>query len=151
LQAVVHPAAATTADADDEEEEEGGRRRRRRRRRRRSTLAVASTPPLSPRGWGATGMSVRADGWLLLLLPCYARTQGERLVARVRRRAFGALLRKDVAYFDRRRSGDALSKISADTVVLSKAFFECSAAARSGLSVIGGVGLLLWISPPLVR
>ena len=76
---------------------------------------------------------------------------GERLVARLRKDTFRSLLAKDVSYFDAHRSGDMLSKISADTVVLSKAFFECSAAARSGLSVIGGVGLLLWISPPLVR
>jgi ABC-type multidrug transport system fused ATPase/permease subunit len=55
----------------------------------------------------------------------------------------------DVAYYDARRSGDMLSKISADTVVLSKAFFECSAAARSAISAVGGTGLLLYISPPL--
>ena len=74
---------------------------------------------------------------------------GERLVARLRKQTFAALLRKDVAYFDARRSGDMLSKISADTVVLSKAFFECSAAVRSSISAIGGAGLLLYISPPL--
>ena len=31
---------------------------------------------------------------------------GERLVARLRRRTFAALLSKDVAYFDARRSGE---------------------------------------------
>jgi ABC-type multidrug transport system fused ATPase/permease subunit len=77
------------------------------------------------------------------------RLAGERLVARLRRQTFSALLAKDIAYFDARRSGDMLSKISADTVVLSKAFFECSAAARSAISMTGGVGLLLYISPPL--
>ena len=74
---------------------------------------------------------------------------GERLVARLRKDTFRSLLAKDVSYFDAHRSGDMLSKISADTVVLSKAFFECSAAARSGISAVGGTGLLLYISPPL--
>jgi hypothetical protein len=74
---------------------------------------------------------------------------GERLVARLRTQTFAALLAKDVAYYDARRSGDMLSRISADTIVLSKAFFECSAAARSAISAVGGAGLLLYISPPL--
>ena len=63
--------------------------------------------------------------------------------------ATGLAMLPDVAYYDARRSGDMLSKISADTVIISKAFFECSAAARSAISAVGGTGLLLYISPPL--
>ena len=74
---------------------------------------------------------------------------GERLVARLRKNLFTSLLRKETAYFDTHRSGDMLSRISADTVVVSKAFFECSAAVRSSISAVGGAGILLWISPKL--
>ena len=98
-------------------------------------------------------MPARCDFLLMIalarLMHCYNLHGTGHVVLSVTTRRWAICGELDVAYYDARRSGDMLSKISADTVVLSKAFFECSAAARSAISAVGGTGLLLYISPPL--
>ena len=46
---------------------------------------------------------------------------GERTVARLRRRLFSAVLNQEVAFFDSMRTGDIMTRLTADTQVVQRA------------------------------
>ena len=46
---------------------------------------------------------------------------GERIVARLRRRLFSAVLNQEVAFFDSMRTGDIMTRLTADTQVVQRA------------------------------
>ena len=75
---------------------------------------------------------------------------GERIVANLRTQLFEAILGQDVAFFDARRTGELTNRLAADTTVLQNSVtVNVSMALRHTLGVIGGVGLLIWMSPRL--
>ena len=77
-------------------------------------------------------------------------TVGERIVASLRKRLYGQIMIQETAFFDERRTGELLSRLSADAGVLQNAVsVNISMTLRSAASTIGGVGLLFWISPTL--
>ncbi len=75
---------------------------------------------------------------------------GYRVVADIRQKLFDAMLQQDVAFFDRARLGDLLSRLSSDTELLQRALtINISVAIRYLIQVIGGVVLMLFISVKL--
>ncbi|TVR02111.1 MAG: ATP-binding cassette domain-containing protein [Deltaproteobacteria bacterium] len=75
---------------------------------------------------------------------------GERVVARLRSQLFAHLVALDVAFFDRRRTGELLNRLASDTAVLQNTVtVNVSMALRSLVSVLGGMALLWWTSPTL--
>ena len=75
---------------------------------------------------------------------------GERIVLRLRQRLYDALLNQEIAFFDRRRTGELLSRLMADvTVVQSVLTSNLSLACRSVLLVVGGIAMLFVSSPTL--
>ena len=75
---------------------------------------------------------------------------GERVVTRLRTQLFERLLAQDIGFFDERRTGELMSRISSDTGVLQNAVSaNISMALRFLASVIGGVALLFYTSPRL--
>ncbi|MFO0683505.1 MAG: ABC transporter transmembrane domain-containing protein [Sandaracinus sp.] len=77
-------------------------------------------------------------------------TAGERIVARLREQCYRAILDQEIAFFDERRTGDLLSRLSADTSVLQNAVsVNVSMALRNGATAIGGLVLLFYTSPSL--
>jgi ATP-binding cassette subfamily B protein len=77
-------------------------------------------------------------------------TAGERIVARLREDCYRAILRQEIAFFDERRTGDLLSRLSADTSVLQNAVsVNVSQGLRNLATAIGGVVLLFYTSPSL--
>lgn len=71
---------------------------------------------------------------------------GEHIVTRLRAQIFDALLRHDIAFFDERRTGELLSRISNDASILQNTVsVNVSMALRNGLTVIGGL-VLLWLT-----
>ncbi|KAH8088824.1 ATPase [Aureococcus anophagefferens] len=72
---------------------------------------------------------------------------GQKVVARLRGKLFGAMLAQDVAWFDDRRVGDLLNRLSSDTTKLQAAATETvSLALRSALSAVVSLGLLFLTS-----
>lgn len=72
---------------------------------------------------------------------------GYRVVARLRQQLFAALMRQDVAFFDRSRIGDLLSRLSADAEHVQRAVtINLSVAVRYALQVLGGTALMFVIS-----
>jgi ATP-binding cassette subfamily B protein len=77
-------------------------------------------------------------------------TAGERIVARLREQCYRAILDQEIAFFDERRTGDLLSRLSADTSVLQNAVsVNVSMALRNVATAIGGIVLLFYTSPSL--
>jgi ABC transporter fused permease/ATP-binding protein len=75
---------------------------------------------------------------------------GERVVARLRRDVYAAILTQDTAFFDRSRTGELTSRLSSDTTVLQSAVtVNVSMALRFGAGAIGGVVMLFVMSPTL--
>ncbi len=75
---------------------------------------------------------------------------GERVVADLRHDLFRAIMRQDVAFFDERRTGELTNRLASDTTVLQNTVtVNVSMALRHALGAIGGVALLIWMSPML--
>ncbi|KAJ2623270.1 ATP-binding cassette permease mdl1 [Coemansia sp. RSA 1358] len=78
------------------------------------------------------------------------RTAGERLVARIRSQLFARVIQMDMAFFDRNRTGDLVSRLSNDTQVVSKSITNnVSDGLRSVISAAVGVGMMVYVSPKL--
>ncbi len=75
---------------------------------------------------------------------------GERVVADLRRKVFGHLLRLDIAYFETTRAGDLVSRLTTDTTLLQQVIgSSASVALRNFLLFSGGVVMLVITSPRL--
>jgi ATP-binding cassette, subfamily B, bacterial len=77
-------------------------------------------------------------------------TLGERVVADLRTAVFDQLTRLDAAFYDTARSGELVSRLSADTQQLKSAFgASLSIALRNGMLFIGAVTMMIVTSPTL--
>ncbi|MCD9028423.1 ATP-binding cassette domain-containing protein [Luteimonas sp. BDR2-5] len=75
---------------------------------------------------------------------------GERVVADLRNQLYGHLLDLDQRFFEQNRSGDLVSRLSADTELLrSVVGSTVSVALRSTVMVVGSVAMLVVTSPRL--
>src|SRR5690606_3082511 len=75
---------------------------------------------------------------------------GERVVADLRTRLFGHLVGLDQAFFERSRSGELVSRLTADTELLRGVVAtSMSVALRSMVMVLGSVAMLVVTSPRL--
>jgi ATP-binding cassette subfamily B protein len=75
---------------------------------------------------------------------------GEKVVADLRRRLYAHLLSLDQGFFERTRSGELLSRLSADTEMLrSVVGSSVSVALRSAVTVVGSAVMLAVTSPRL--
>ena len=73
---------------------------------------------------------------------------GERVVADIRNAVYARVIRMDPAFFEVTRTGEVLSRLTADTtLVQSIAGSGLSIALRSTLSLLGGLAMLIWTSP----
>lgn len=75
---------------------------------------------------------------------------GERVIADLRQKLYRHLLALDQSFFERTRSGELLSRLSADTELLrSMVGSSMSIALRSGITVIGSATMLAYTSPKM--
>lgn len=72
---------------------------------------------------------------------------GERVVAHLRRGLYSTILRQEIAFFDEQRTGELLSRLTADTTALqSITTSDVAALLRHCVTVVGGMAVLLWTS-----
>lgn len=72
---------------------------------------------------------------------------GERVVARLRRDLFQAVIRQEIGFFDEQRTGEITNRLAADTTVLQNAVSSnVSMLLRNGMTVIAGIAILLLTS-----
>jgi ATP-binding cassette, subfamily B, bacterial len=75
---------------------------------------------------------------------------GERIVADLRSDVFGHLCRLDAGFFDTARTGELLSRLTADTTQIKAAFGATAALAlRNFFLFIGAIGMMVVSSPKL--
>jgi ATP-binding cassette subfamily B protein len=75
---------------------------------------------------------------------------GERVVARLRKDLFEALVGQEIAFFDEVRTGELTNRLASDTTVLQNAVtVNLSMALRFGIAALGGVVMLVVSSPRL--
>ena len=75
---------------------------------------------------------------------------GERVIADLRRQLYDRLMRMDMAFFERTRSGELVSRLSADTELLRTVVASsASIALRSVVTVLGAAVMLAFTSPRL--
>ncbi|KAL1495234.1 hypothetical protein AB1Y20_017097 [Prymnesium parvum] len=72
---------------------------------------------------------------------------GERVVARLRRRLYAQLLRQEVAFFDAHKSGELVSRLGSDTLLVQTATTASLNECLVGLlKVVGGIALMFVVS-----
>jgi ABC-type multidrug transport system fused ATPase/permease subunit len=87
---------------------------------------------------------------LIVLRSSLLTVSGERMAASMRKDLFRALMAQDAAFFDSQKTGDLVNRLSSDTVVLQKALTSNVAnGLRSAAMVVGGAGMLFYLSPSL--
>ncbi|MBS0244456.1 MAG: ATP-binding cassette domain-containing protein, partial [Proteobacteria bacterium] len=75
---------------------------------------------------------------------------GERVVADLRSRVFAHLATLDVGYFERHRSGELMSRMTADTTqITAAAGSAASQAVRNSIMLVGGLVMMVVTSPRL--
>lgn len=80
----------------------------------------------------------------------YVMTIGERVVARIRAAVFARVMSLDGAFFDSARSGEIVSRLTADTTQLKATFgSSASIALRNFILLLGAVVMMVVTSPKL--
>ncbi|XP_046510198.1 ATP-binding cassette sub-family B member 10, mitochondrial [Equus quagga] len=77
-------------------------------------------------------------------------TSGQRIVNRLRASLFSSVLRQEVAFFDKNRTGELINRLSSDTALLGRSVTEnLSDGLRAGAQAFFGIGMMLFVSPNL--
>lgn len=80
----------------------------------------------------------------------FVMTIGERVVARIRAAVFAHVMALDGAFFDGARSGEIVSRLTADTTELKSTFgASASIALRNAILLIGAIAMMVATSPRL--
>jgi len=80
----------------------------------------------------------------------FVTTLGERIVADLRSDVFKHLCRLDAAFFDTARTGELMSRLTADTTQMKSAFgSSASVALRNFFLFAGAVAMMIYTSPKL--
>lgn len=75
---------------------------------------------------------------------------GHKIVATIRQKIFLDILNKEISFFDTNRSGDLISRLNADSQLLQEIIStKLSVLLRYGVQIIGGLLLMIWLSPKL--
>ncbi len=75
------------------------------------------------------------------------RVAGERIVARLRGDLYSAVMQQEIAFFDKRRTGELINRLASDTTVLQNVVtVNLLTALRFSLQGLGAIAILLWTS-----
>ena len=106
---------------------------------------------------GAINVYFLAMGALVVVIALAAATRyylvttlGERVVADLRRDVFAHLSRLDASFYDSARTGELVSRLTADTTQIKAAFgASASIALRNLFMFVGATALMIYTSPKL--
>ncbi|XP_004692999.1 PREDICTED: ATP-binding cassette sub-family B member 10, mitochondrial, partial [Condylura cristata] len=77
-------------------------------------------------------------------------TSGQRIVNRLRASLFSSVLRQEVAFFDKTRTGELINRLSSDTALLGRSVTEnLSDGLRAVAQASVGISMMFFISPTL--
>lgn len=74
----------------------------------------------------------------------------ERIVANLRKTVFAKIMKQDISFFDMRKTGELVNRLSSDTTMMGRTLVDNMAQGlRRIVEGIGGLGVLLYLSPKL--
>ncbi|XP_038073870.1 ATP-binding cassette sub-family B member 10, mitochondrial-like [Patiria miniata] len=77
-------------------------------------------------------------------------TSGERVIKRLRESIFNSIMKQEIAFFDKTRTGELVNRLSTDTTVIGNAVTtNISDGLRALAQAIGGVGMMFYTSVKL--
>ncbi|XP_045639269.1 ATP-binding cassette sub-family B member 10, mitochondrial [Ursus americanus] len=77
-------------------------------------------------------------------------TSGQRIVNRLRTSLFSSVLKQEVAFFDKTRTGELINRLSSDAALLGRSVTEnLSDGLRAGAQASVGIGMMFFVSPNL--
>ncbi|XP_053567125.1 ATP-binding cassette sub-family B member 10, mitochondrial isoform X2 [Bombina bombina] len=77
-------------------------------------------------------------------------TSGQRIVQRLRSALFASILKQEVGFFDKTRTGELINRLSSDTALLGRSVTEnLSDGLRAVAQASVGVGMMFFVSPQL--
>uniref|UniRef100_A0A8C2ZR97 ATP binding cassette subfamily B member 10 n=1 Tax=Cyclopterus lumpus TaxID=8103 RepID=A0A8C2ZR97_CYCLU len=77
-------------------------------------------------------------------------TSGQQIVRNLRAAVFSSILRQEVAFFDRNRTGELINRLSADTGVVGRSITDnLSDGLRAVAQAAAGVSMMFYVSPSL--
>ncbi|KAM4828480.1 ATP-binding cassette sub-family B member 10, mitochondrial [Thomomys bottae] len=77
-------------------------------------------------------------------------SSGQRIVNRLRTSLFSSILKQEVAFFDKTRTGELINRLSSDTALLGRSVTEnLSDGLRAGAQASIGIGMMFFVSPSL--
>uniref|UniRef100_A0A8D3BT12 ATP binding cassette subfamily B member 10 n=1 Tax=Scophthalmus maximus TaxID=52904 RepID=A0A8D3BT12_SCOMX len=75
---------------------------------------------------------------------------GQQIVRNLRASVFSSILRQEVAFFDRNRTGELINRLSADTAVVGRSITDnLSDGLRAVAQAAAGVSMMFYVSPSL--
>lgn len=75
---------------------------------------------------------------------------GQQIVRNLRASVFSSILRQEVAFFDKNRTGELINRLSADTAVVGRSITDnLSDGLRAVAQAAAGVSMMIYISPSL--
>ncbi|KAG7483027.1 ATP-binding cassette sub-family B member 10, mitochondrial [Solea senegalensis] len=75
---------------------------------------------------------------------------GQRIVRNLRASVFSTILRQEVAFFDRNRTGELINRLSADTAIVGRSITDnLSDGLRAVAQAAAGVSMMFYVSPSL--
>ncbi|XP_076830117.1 ATP-binding cassette sub-family B member 10, mitochondrial isoform X2 [Brachyhypopomus gauderio] len=75
---------------------------------------------------------------------------GQQIVRNLRESLFSSILRQEVGFFDKTRTGELINRLSADTAVVGYALTDnLSDGLRSVAQAVAGVSMMFYVSPSL--
>ncbi|ETN72514.1 hypothetical protein NECAME_18806, partial [Necator americanus] len=79
-------------------------------------------------------------------------TAGQLVVNDLRKNVFNAVLRQDIAFFDKNKVGEIVSRLSTDALIVGYSVsMNLSDGARALLTCLGSGGLMVYTSPALCK
>merc|ERR1719361_2390780 len=72
------------------------------------------------------------------------------MAARIRNLVYSSIVRQEVAFFDKNKTGELINRLSADSVLVSQAISQqISDGLRSTFMTSAGIGMMFFMSPQL--
>ncbi|KAK2854186.1 hypothetical protein Q5P01_006847 [Channa striata] len=77
-------------------------------------------------------------------------TSGQQIVRNLRASVFASILRQEVAFFDKNKTGELINRLSADTTVVGRSITDnLSDGLRAVAQAAAGVSMMFYVSPSL--
>ncbi|ESO02078.1 hypothetical protein HELRODRAFT_94381 [Helobdella robusta] len=77
-------------------------------------------------------------------------TSGNRIIKRLQQTLFGSLMKQDISFFDKNKTGELMNRLSVDTALVGNTLtMNISDGLRSVLQAFGGVSWMVYTCPQL--